>query len=76
VSWSGQDDPGGSGIATFDVFVSTDGGPFTPFQTATTAAPATFAGAVGHTYGFYSVAIDEVGNRAGPARTLGNLGKM
>ena len=63
VSWSGSDDPGGSGIATFDVFVSTDGGPFTPFQTATTATSATFNGAVGHTYGFYSIATDNVGNR-------------
>jgi hypothetical protein len=61
VSWSGQDDTGGSGIATFEVFVSTDGGPFTPFQTATTATTATFNGAFGHSYGFYSVATDHVG---------------
>ena len=63
VSWSGSDDAGGSGIATFDVFVSTDGGPFVPFETETTATSATFNGAVGHTYGFYSVATDNVGNR-------------
>jgi hypothetical protein len=29
VSWSGQDDAGGSGIAGFDIYVSDDGGPYT-----------------------------------------------
>ena len=61
VSWSGTDG-GGSGIASNNVFVSTDGGPFTPFQTATTAASATFMGVLGHSYGFFSVATDNVGN--------------
>jgi RHS repeat-associated protein/uncharacterized repeat protein (TIGR01451 family) len=63
VSWSGQDDPGGSGIASYDVFVSDNGGPFTLFQQGTTQTSATFTGQVGHTYGFYSVATDNVGNR-------------
>jgi RHS repeat-associated protein len=62
VSWSGQDDPGGSGIASYNVFVSDDGGPFTPFVTDTIATSATFTGQYGHTYGFYSVATDNVGN--------------
>jgi hypothetical protein len=62
VSWSGQDDPGGSGIASYSVYVSDDGGPFTPFVTDTTATSATFNGQYGHTYGFYSVATDNVGN--------------
>ena len=60
VSWSGSD-PGGSGIASFDVFVSDDGGPFVPFQTDTTATAATFDGQFGHTYRFYSVATSNVG---------------
>src|SRR5262249_2925435 len=63
VSWSGHDAPGGSGIASFDVFVSDNGGPFTLFQTGTTATSATFTGQVGHTYAFYSVATDNVGHR-------------
>ncbi|HUY34489.1 MAG TPA: carboxypeptidase regulatory-like domain-containing protein, partial [Pirellulales bacterium] len=63
VSWAGTDDVGGSGIAAYDVFVSDNGGPFTAFQTATTATSATFTGVNGHTYGFYSVATDNVGNR-------------
>lgn len=62
VSWSGQDDPGGSGVASYDVYVSDDGGAFTPFETNTTATSATFTGQVGHTYGFYSVATDNAGN--------------
>ena len=62
VSWSGHDDPGGSGIDSFDVYVSDDGGPFTLWQHDTTATSATFTGVDGHTYGFYSVAFDNAGN--------------
>jgi hypothetical protein len=62
VSWSGQDDPGGSGIASFDVYASTDGGAFKPFLLGTTQTSATFIGAFSHTYGFYSIATDNVGN--------------
>jgi RHS repeat-associated protein len=63
VSWSGTDDVGGSGIANYDVFVSDNGGPFTAFQTATTATSATFTGQNGHAYGFYSLATDNLGHR-------------
>ena len=35
VSWSGQDDVGGSGIGSYDVYVSDDGGPYTIFQSDT-----------------------------------------
>jgi hypothetical protein len=63
VSWSGSDNPGGSGIAAYDVFVSMDGGAFTPWRTGTTQTSGTYTGANGHTYGFYSVATDLVGNR-------------
>jgi RHS repeat-associated protein len=63
VSWSGADDAGGSGIASFDVFVSDNGGPFTAWLTATPLTSASYAGQNGHTYAFYSVATDRVGNR-------------
>jgi hypothetical protein len=63
VAWSGTDDGAGSGVASYDVFVSIDGGPFTPWQTATTQTSATYPGAVGHAYAFYSVATDNVGLR-------------
>jgi hypothetical protein len=63
VSWSGQDNSGGSGVSTFDIFVSDNGGPFTALKTGTSQTTATFQGSAGHTYGFYSVATDNVGNR-------------
>lgn len=66
VSWSGRDDtagPAGSGIALFDVFISDNGGPITPFLEQTAATSGIFTGEFGHTYGFFSVATDNVGLR-------------
>ena len=60
VSWAGSDDAGGSGLATFDICVSDHGGPFLPMLLATTQTSVQFTGAVGHTYGFYSVDLDNV----------------
>ncbi len=57
VSWAGSDN---SGIVSYDVFVSTDGGPFVAFAMGTTATSAFFDGAAGKTYAFYSVATDGV----------------
>jgi hypothetical protein len=65
LSWSGTDS-GGSGLAFYDVYVSDDGGAFQRFLTATTGTSTTFAGQDGHTYGFYSVATDNEGNRQSP----------
>jgi hypothetical protein len=63
VKWSGSDNTGGSGLATYDVFVSDNGAAFVPLLTATTLTSTTYSGVDGHTYGFYSVAADNVGNR-------------
>ena len=63
VSWSGADDQDGSGIAAFNVFVSDNGGPFQPFVTGTTDTSALFSGEFGHTYGFYTIAVDNVGQQ-------------
>ncbi len=63
VTWAGADDVGGSGIAAFDVFVSDNGGPFLPFVTGTRDTSASFSGEFGHTYGFYSIAVDNVGQQ-------------
>src|SRR5262249_34030405 len=38
-------------------------GPFVVWLTGTIQTSATYTGVVGHTYGFYSVATDNVGNR-------------
>jgi RHS repeat-associated protein len=61
VSWAGQDDANGSGIASFTIFVSTDGGAFSPWLT-TSSTTAVYVGALGHSYGFHSIATDNVGN--------------
>ncbi len=59
--WSGTDGSG-SGIASYRVFVSDDGGAFMSWLTDTTQTSAIYPGADGHTYGFYSIATDNVGN--------------
>ncbi len=62
VKWTGDDDTGGSGLAGIDVFVSDNGGPYTPFHTNTLATSAAFTGQAGHTYRFYTLATDNVGH--------------
>jgi RHS repeat-associated protein len=58
VQWTGSDQ--GSGIAEYDVYVSTDGSSYTLWK-ATPDTSAIFTGVYGHTYSFYSVAKDNVG---------------
>ena len=60
VQWSGTDV--GAGIASYTTYVSDNGGTFTAWQTNTTSTSAVFNGQVGHSYGFYSIAADLVGN--------------
>jgi hypothetical protein len=59
VSWTGADD--GSGVATYDVYVSADGGPFELWLDDTAATSGDYAGADGVTYAFEAVATDAVG---------------
>jgi hypothetical protein len=54
------------GNPKFDVFVSADGGPLTPFLQGTTQPSASFTGAFGHRYGFASGATDNLGVRQAP----------
>jgi hypothetical protein len=60
VAWSGTD--AASGARSFTVFVSDNGGAFTPWKTAVADTAATYDGTLGHTYGFYVVATDGAGN--------------
>ncbi len=60
VLWSGADV--GSGIQDFTVYASDDGGPFTACSINTASTQATYMGVGGHTYSFYSIARDLVGN--------------
>lgn len=60
VEWSGTD--AHSGILDYTIFVSEDGGSFTPFISNTPDTSATFAGQSGKRYAFFSVARDGAGN--------------
>jgi hypothetical protein len=60
ITWSATD--AGSGVATYDVEVSTDGGPFVPWLAATTATAATYDAARGHSYRFRARARDALGS--------------
>jgi RHS repeat-associated protein len=62
LGWWGQDVAGGSGVAYYDVYYSDNGGAFQPLLRHTTLTATTFRGTPGHTYGFTSVATDNVGN--------------
>ncbi len=63
VSWTGQDDVGGSGVRFYDVYVSTDDGKtWSQWQSHTSATAADYSGQIGQSYAFYSVATDNVGN--------------
>lgn len=65
VTWTGTDD---TGIATYDVFVSIDGGPFELWLEGTRERSAVYQGEAGRSYAFYSVATDPAGNEeADPA---------
>jgi RHS repeat-associated protein len=68
LSWGGSDGSGGSGIATYDVEVSDNGGTFRPLETNTTSTSMRFTGKLGHTYAFMAWATDHVNNvQAQPA---------
>jgi hypothetical protein len=58
-SWGGTD---GAGVASYDVEVSVDGGPFVPWLTATPRTSAAYVGTAGSRYRFRVRAIDALGN--------------
>jgi hypothetical protein len=64
ISWQGSDT--GSGVQTFSIHVSDNGGPFTLLQGNLQGTSLAFTGVPGHTYGFYSIAEDAVGNVEDP----------
>ncbi len=64
VSVTGSDAPDASpsGLTTFDLYVSTNGGPWTLWTTVPASNPtATFTGQSNKVYAFYSIAHDEAG---------------
>jgi RHS repeat-associated protein len=71
VSWSGSD-PGGSGIAGYNIFVSDTGGAYASWMSNSAQTSATYNGVAGHSYSFYSLAVNNVGTiqtAPGPAQT-------
>ncbi len=60
VVWSGTD--AGSGVRSYTVQVSANGGAYTAWQTGVSATSAVFVGTAGHTYGFHVMATDAAGN--------------
>jgi hypothetical protein len=62
VSWSGEDTPGGSGIATYTVMVSDNGGEPYAWLKDFAGTEGMFAGIEAHTYRFWSLAMDFASN--------------
>ncbi len=62
VQWAGQDDAGGTGVASYDVYVSTNGVNYLRWLAYTTNRSAWFVGEPGRSYSFYAIARDWVGN--------------
>lgn len=62
VSWSGEDDAGGSGIAGYDIYVREEDGPWEQWLNRTTETRAEFQVKNNTTYSFYSIAVDNVGH--------------
>ena len=62
VAWSGTDDPGGSGVAGYDVYYRVNAGPWQTLLTGVTYTNTTFAAQPGNAYSFYSRAQDNAGN--------------
>jgi hypothetical protein len=64
VQWAGTDE--GSGIQSFTILMSQDGGAYVEWLSHTAETSGVFQGTVGHSYAFYSVAEDQVGNIEAP----------
>ncbi|MDZ4850280.1 MAG: hypothetical protein SGI77_13430 [Pirellulaceae bacterium] len=62
VSWSGEDNVSGSGIKSFTILVSENGGPYIAWLVNTRFRKAVFSGVAGKTYSFLSIALDNAGN--------------
>ena len=61
--WSGQDDSGGVGIGSYELYVSENGQPFQLLFPELDTTAMEFLGREGYSYAFYTRASDLVGNR-------------
>ncbi len=62
LTWTATDDPGGSGVATYSVYVSVNGRPYTLYRADIPERHLAFAGIKDTTYCFYVAAKDSTGN--------------
>lgn len=62
VNWEGTDDLNGSGIRSFDIFVSENGAPYSLWLDDTFLSGSLFPGVAGNSYRFFSVAEDLAGH--------------
>ncbi|MEO7311494.1 MAG: CARDB domain-containing protein [Chitinophagaceae bacterium] len=60
--FTGTDDAGGSGLKSYTLYVTDNGNTATTFVYNMERSDTTFVGLVGHTYAFFSVSVDQVGN--------------
>lgn len=67
VTWSGSDDI--TGVAYYDLYASTNGGPFGLAAARQTSGGTVFHGQPGASYSFFTVATDSAGNSEAPAVT-------
>ena len=65
VSWMGNDNVNGTGLAGYTIMVSDNGGPWYMWQNQTQNTSAMFVGIEGHSYSFYSIAMDIAQNSEG-----------
>jgi PKD repeat protein len=63
VSWSGTDDTAGSGVASYDLYVSANNQPFVLYKKDILDTSDIFTGSYGVSYKFYTRAKDNVGNK-------------
>jgi hypothetical protein len=63
LSWTAQDDAGGSGLRSYDLYASQDGGAFQPVATNLTATSYAFTGQLGSRYDFFTLATDTTDNQ-------------
>ncbi|MFN0124282.1 MAG: CARDB domain-containing protein, partial [Blastocatellia bacterium] len=62
LTWAGADRDESSGLASFDIYMSRDDGPYQLLQGATTETSMLFTGVAGSSHRFYSRARDHAGN--------------
>ncbi|GAB3955155.1 hypothetical protein GCM10028805_41840 [Spirosoma harenae] len=63
ISWVGQDDPTGSGLKDYVLYVSKNNGPFTLYKDNLTTTTEQLTGEPGTTLSFYTRAADNSGNQ-------------